>query len=90
MDCDCPPPLHVGHVKDLSEDKLYLKENLWPALQCLYAHKDVASFWSTVNKSQMHPGMSPLKSFSRNMAVPSSCTPMAESTGKFLGGEGSL
>jgi len=68
MDCNPPwnviaPPFYVAHVKDLSEDKIYLKENLWPALQRLYAHKDVASFWSTINESQMQPGMCQLKSF---------------------------
>ena len=77
-------------MKDLSEDNVYLKENLWPALQRMYANKDVASFWSDVNVSLRQPGMCPLKTFTRNMAVPGSCTPMAESTGKYAGGEGSL
>jgi hypothetical protein len=95
VDCNAPwnviaPPFYVAHVKDLSEDNVYLKENLWPALQRLYANKDVASFWSDVNVSLRQPGMCPLKTFSRNMAVPGSCTPMAESTGKYAGGEGSL
>ena len=84
-----PPPFYVARLKDISEDKDYLKENLWPALQHLYAAKDVGSFWSTANVSKMQPGMGQLKSFSRNMAVPGPCTPMAESTGKSLGGEGS-
>ena len=84
-----PPPFYIAHMKDLSEDKDYLKENLWPALQRLYAYKDVGSFWSTGNVSKMQPGMCQLKSFLRNMAMPGPCTLMAESTGKFPGGEGS-
>ena len=64
-------------MKDLSEDKDYLIANLWPALQRLYEHNDVSSFWSTINVSKMPAGMSTLKSFSRNMPVSGPCTPMA-------------
>jgi len=64
-----PPPFYVANMKDLSEDKDYLKRNLWPTLEGLYTYKDVGSFWSTFNPSKMQAEVSSLMQSSRNMAV---------------------
>jgi hypothetical protein len=81
---DCNPqwnvivsPFYVAHIQDLSRDKEYLMESLWPALQGLYVYEDVGSFWSIVNLSKMQTGVYELQSFSKNMAVHHPCTHMA-------------
>ena len=84
-----PPSFYVAQLKNLFEDKDYLKENLWPTLQGLYVHEDIESFWSNVNVSKMQAHVCELKFFSRSMAGPGPCTPVIESTGKVPGGEGS-
>ena len=94
MDCNpqsnviIPRSFYVANMKDLSEDKDNLKENLWPALQGLYVHQDIGSFWTTSNLSKMQARMYELKQFLRNMAVHRPCTSMANSIVQVLGGEG--
>jgi hypothetical protein len=83
-----PPPFYVEHLQDLSDDKEYLRKNLWPALELLYSHEDLGSFWSSVNLSAMPAGVCGLQSFSRSMAVHRPCTPAPESTEQVPGGEG--
>ena len=88
MECDRSPPFYVASTQDLSEDKEYLKEILWPAFEGLYVHEDVRSFWSTVNQSQMLRGGCEQISNSKNMEVHRPCTTIAESTVQVPGGEG--
>ena len=47
-----PPPFYVANMKDLFEDKDYLKQNLWPALEALYVHEDVKNFWSSLQAGE--------------------------------------
>ena len=58
-----PPSFYVANMKDLFEDKDYLKQKLWPALEGLYVHQDVGSFWST-----LEAGVCELNQFSKIMA----------------------
>jgi hypothetical protein len=73
VDCNPPSnviiiPFYVTNMKDLCEDKDYLKNMLWPALEGLYVHEDVASFWSTSNLFKMQAGVCEVNQFSENMA----------------------
>ena len=75
-----PPPFYVTNMKDLSEDKDYLKNMLWPALEGLYVHEDVGTFLSTYNVSKLQARVCEQTQISGNMA---------DSMVQVPGGEGS-
>ena len=69
-----PPSFYVTNMKDLAEDNEYLKLTLWPALQALYTHQDVGSFWSNLNVSGLQAGVCEVIQFLGNMAELRPCT----------------
>ena len=73
-----PPPFYVANMKDLAEDNDYMKLRLWPALQGLHMHQDLASFKSTLNVSGMLAGVCEVNTFSRSMAPRRPCTPLID------------
>ena len=75
-----PPPFYVSNMKELSEDKDYLRTMLWPALEGWIKHEDVGSIRSSSPLSRMQPGVCEVNKTSGNMA---------DSMAEVSGGEGS-
>ena len=83
-----PPSFYVANMKELAEDNEYLKLQLWPCLEALYLHHDVANFWSTCTVSSMKPGVCQVNQFVQHMAPDRPCTPHANTRLQIFEGEG--
>jgi hypothetical protein len=86
----CPPSFYVANMTEIAEDNEYLKQELWPALEVLYLHHDVKSFWSTVTGSSMQAGVCQVNPYSRAMASRRACTEHADTRLHQIGGEGTV
>ena len=83
-----PPSFYIANMKSLEEDNEYLKRQLWPALEALCLHNDVANFWSTCNVSSMKGGVCQVNQFFQHMAPDHPCTPTADPSLQVCEGEG--
>ena len=79
-----PPPFYVANMKDVAEDNDYLKMKLWPALEALCPHEDVARFWASFQLSPSAGGPGEVNPLSRRRP----CTPPADPRLQVIGGEG--